>query len=93
MQTAGTYFYGEYVDLYKDHEHQKDLSDVEEPSNKFETEDGVPLSCYLGTTETYHSGQWHRATDNAGHLGDLDCPRGCDRLDGIQKYCPIPGVQ
>lgn len=92
MATAGQYFYGGYdLDRDGDHDETEEPSEFEE-NKGFVTEDGVPLSCYLGTTETYHSGQWHRTTDNAGHLGELDCPRGCDRLDGIQKYCPMPGV-
>lgn len=84
--TAGKCFYKEYFDM-------KDEGDLEgqfEPNadnrqmNGFKSEDGVPLSVYVGTTESYTDGHWHRATENAGHLGHLDDPRECDRCDGIQ---------
>jgi len=96
MATAGQVFYKGYGERNTNGtiHMEADLANAEEPGSKgIQTEDGVPLSCYVGTTETYHSGKWNRATDNSGHLGDLDSPRGCDRLDGLQKYCPTPSVQ
>lgn len=90
-ETAGEVFYKEYLDMRD----AGDLYGKDEPMGQsgrgFNTEDGVPLSLYQGTTMIQNaSQQWVLATENVGHLGCLDSPACSDRLDGIQKFTPNP---
>jgi hypothetical protein len=93
-QTAGNLYYANYYDAMDSGDSETMSESLGRVTGEgFNTEDGVPLRFHQGATWKEVAGEgWVQQTINSGHLGGLDNPLQCDRLDGIQRFMPVEGL-